>query len=130
MDGWIAGRPIFVSRGFEYPERLGELDLPAFLSQWGWTPADVIVASAMCNGDQDHVLLGRLCVALATHVGGIIDLGGKPETMPPDVSHFPGAMVPLQVHDSGEAVPGGCDWVCDAKFLAHSIDHPAFRMVK
>ena len=130
FDGWIGGRPFFVSRGFDYPEFLDDLDVAAIRSQWGWAPADEIGTAAMCNGEEDHLLLGRLCVAFANKFGGIIDLCGRPWSMPEDVSDFPGVIVGLQVYDSGKAKPGSSHCVCDATFLAHWIKQPGFTMVK
>jgi hypothetical protein len=127
-DFWVDQRPFILTVGPEYPEAISEIldaGLPEVL---GWSPEDVVSFAAMCNDDQDHRLLARLCIDLAEAEGGVIDFGGRLAISP-------------QLDDKPVRVenPGGVTGVLfvtarshygDAALARSWLRHASFRMVK
>ncbi|WP_438038266.1 DUF6368 family protein [Sorangium sp. So ce128] len=76
-DFWVDRRPFILTVGPEYPEAISEVLEAGLPKVLGWSPEDVVSFAAMCNDDEDHRLLARLCIDLAEAEGGVIDFGGS-----------------------------------------------------
>jgi hypothetical protein len=140
-------RPFAVETGLQpdwEPGQLAELS-----AAFGIAPRDEVVVIAFCNDDEDHRILGELCLRLAKRFGGVVSFGGA--LWPPVpaeagidildadwravepyfrrmVAGLPGRVVGLRY----EPQPGR-EWVvhvADPAFLRAWLDHPSFRMVK
>ena len=85
--------------------------------RFGFDPRIEVVFAAMCNSDEDHRLLARLCEAAARQLHGVIDFTG----------HLPGA--PSSV-DESQLLDVGDRHVGTPDFLATWSANPAFWMVK
>src|SRR5262245_31998881 len=64
------GRPFAVFTGLQ-PDWEPE-QLPQVAGAFGFTPVDEILVVAFCNGDEDHRILGELCVRLLEGFGGLV----------------------------------------------------------
>ena len=116
---------------------------------FGLLPDHAIAFVAMCNGDEDHYILGELVIAVAELLGGVIDMCGlvlpwsKRREVPGDlyaswdalqpiVQAFNASMPGLAVaatYETGAGRRSGSHTV-DATFLRAWLQHPEFRMVK
>ncbi|WP_437792253.1 DUF6368 family protein [Sorangium sp. So ce693] len=131
-DFWLDQRPFILTVGPEYPEAISEILEAGLPEMLGWSPEDVVSFAAMCNDDEDHRLLARLCIDLAEAEGGVIDFCGQLAIGPP----LDGLRddKPVRVEN-----PGGVTGVLFATMRSHYGDvafarswlrHASFRMVK
>jgi hypothetical protein len=123
--------------------------LPQVAEAFGFTPVDEILVVAFCNGDEDHRILGELCVRLVERFGGLVSFGGAlwPPVPPEagiDVLHADWRQVEPHFRRMIEALPGkvvglkyepqpGRQWVvhvANEAFARAWLSHPRFRMVK
>jgi hypothetical protein len=131
FDGWIEERPFIASCGFVYKRELDELDFDGFVRAFGWSPVDQVVVSAMCDSDEDHRLLARICAIVALEFGGAVSLDRLPHTMTEAVRReLEGKLVRLRQFEDGEPKGDDPDWFCDATFIASWARHPDCRLVK
>jgi hypothetical protein len=127
-----------------YPDELedfADLDEHGLPTLLGWRPQDRLGFAAMCNGDEDHVLLAELCIRFAEQLDGVIDFGGD-LSVGPDLSGP--SPSPARRIDAPEGLAGvlyaavyksvaGTYATChygDAAFLRAFLGHPQFRMIK
>jgi hypothetical protein len=68
------GRPFAVVAGLQADWESDHLIQVA--NEFGFTPADELAFVALCNSDNDHSILGELCVRLAEQFTGIVSFGG------------------------------------------------------
>ncbi|WP_437943138.1 DUF6368 family protein [Sorangium sp. So ce281] len=131
-DFWVDQRPFILTVGPEYPEANSEILEAGLPEVLGWSPEDVVSFAAMCNDDQDHRLLARLCIDLAEAEGGVIDFGGQ-LAIGPQLDDLQDDK-PVRVEN-----PGGVTGVLFATARSHYGDaelarswlrHASFRMVK
>ena len=140
-DFWIRGRPFLLSFGPDYPEEFEELAATGLPAVIGWTPRDAVNLSAMGHRDEDHRLLGELCVTFASQLGGLVHFGGDLEGLPTLPVDCPSTA--LRVESLGglagslfaapfEYRPGqyGTLHLGDAEFLRAWLRHPRFHLVK
>lgn len=74
-DFWVDGHPLIYSLGPDYPE---ELDDYIGIEKWlGWLPKDIIGLCAMCNDLEDHIVLGKITLAIAKIVNGSVMFGNS-----------------------------------------------------
>ena len=141
QEFWLEGRPFLSTAGPEYPEQRTEIvesGLPRLL---GWMPEEVVRFCAMCNGAEDHRLLGRLCLALCEETGGLVDFAGL-LSIGPDLGGSAPAPAARLVNPMGlegilfatthAMVWGdfGTHHYGDANLLRAWLEHPDFRMNK
>jgi hypothetical protein len=141
------GRPFSLSTGLQPDWELEQL--LQVHAEFGFLPVDELLVIAFCNGDQDHRILGELCVWLVERMGGIINFGGAlwppvPASAGIDFLHADWRQVepyfqemvmgmPGRVSGLGYETQSGRQWVihvADAVFARAWLDHPRFRMVK
>ena len=132
FDGWIEKRPFAILCGLEYAEKFEDMDFDKLCQALSWKPVDEIAFVAMCNTQEDHRLLARICAFAAERFRGIIQFGGKPWLLAEEsIAKTPGWLLALRAFDAGEPISeDSADYVCDSTFLKHWMDHPDFRMVK
>ncbi|WP_437708809.1 DUF6368 family protein [Sorangium sp. So ce448] len=131
-DFWVDRRRFILTVGPEYPEAISEVLEAGLPEVLGWSPEDVVSFAAMCNDDQDHRLLARLCIDLVEAEGGVIDFGG-PLAIGPQLDGLEDDK-PVRVEN-----PGGVTGVLfvtarshygDAALARSWLRHASFRMVK
>lgn len=126
-------------------------DFPDLPDVIGYRPAETIDVYAVANGDNDHLVLGRLCLTLARRFEALVAFGGAliPDDLPPGVPYGePDAeqseLLLASISSGVRALPGilhelryrtarDTPWVThigDADFLAAWVEHPRFHMVK
>lgn len=145
-DFWLNHRPFILIMD---PD---EFQCPHIAKIVGWTPRADIGFAAMCNRDEDHRLLGEICLYFARKMNGLVDFGGA--LYPPIIGEVNALW---EKHSSGrgttwdewqpyfdEMMKGmrgtlytvptvERDWIYhvgDAEFLEFWLEHPNFRMVK
>jgi len=131
-DFWLKQRPFMLIVGPEYPEAMSEVlenGLPELL---GWPPGDVVTFAAMCNGDEDHRLLARLCIDLAEKHAGIVDFGGHLSIHPRAENGEPGKAARAENPAGlvGTLFATSCSHYGDVAFARSWLQHADFRMVK
>ena len=84
MDGWFEKRPFLISHGEDYEGEFDDIRACGIEGVTGWAIQDEIILAAMVNDPVDHLLLGKLCLLLARHFGGLVDFGGIPAPWKPD----------------------------------------------
>lgn len=146
------GRPFALDVGSELPWEVGALaevgGSPAFYERpFGFRPDIAVTLIAMCNGTEDHRILGELALAAAERLSGVIDMAGLivPHEVPLEerlqapwpafrsrveafTSALPGKAVAIPY-----PVPSGREWAAhtvDAEFLRAWLHHPEFYMIK
>lgn len=141
------GRPFAIQTGLQSDQ---DLDCSRHVhSVFGFVPNDELLVIAFCNGNDDHRVLGELCVRFAERFEGVVDFGGAlwpsvPASAGIDslradwrevepyfqemVTGMPGRVSGLQYETQS-----GRQWVvhfADAVFARAWLNHPRFRMVK
>jgi hypothetical protein len=64
MDFAVRGRPFLWATGEDYEGQFTEL---GYSREIGWTPQDQVMLIAMCNQQEDHVILGSLHQCFREH---------------------------------------------------------------
>lgn len=142
-----AGRPFAVFTGLQ-PDRVPE-EIAQVAGTFGFMPVDEIVVVAFCNSDDDHRILGELCLWLVEQFGGVVNFDGALwPSLPPeseiDILHCDWRQVEPHFRRMVEGMPGrvasvwyelqdGRQWVIhvgDTDFMRAWLEHPRFRMVK
>lgn len=80
---WVNGCPLSYSFGPMYPELLDE-EFLGVEERLGWHPKDMIELCAMCNGEDDHLELGNIALAVAKLVNGKVMFGNLLEAYTSD----------------------------------------------
>ncbi|TMR89056.1 DUF6368 family protein [Nonomuraea basaltis] len=128
-----------------------EEDFPGFAESIGYRPGEQIEVCAMVNRPVDHLVLGRVCLALARDHAALVDFGGALDAVgqPQGIDYLtedPGK-IERTIAGLDAAVGGlegrvwsmryetarGTPWIThvgDAEFLASWLSHPRFRMIK
>jgi len=141
------GRPFAVATGLQQNREPD--DLRQLATTFGFTLVDEILVVALYNGDEDHRILGELCVWLVERFGGVVDFNGAlwppvPSEAAIDILDADWRQVEPYFRRMVEGMPGrieglwyesqpGLVWVAhvgDAAFLRAWLEHPRFRMVK
>lgn len=118
---------------------------------FGFRPVQDIGFVAMCNGTEDHRVLGEMCLWLARRFGGVVGFGGAllprlPSALAErwvrgqlswdDVRPLHERMVegmPGRLAECLTGVEPRNTWAihtADAEFMASWLEHPSFHMVK
>ena len=94
----------------------------------GFAPVAEIVICAMCNGGDEHRILGELLLAFARQLDGTVSFGGELLSLSDDERlRLPGRTSRVIVQD-GDRTSGYV--ISDARFLESWLTHDRFRMVK
>jgi hypothetical protein len=93
-------------------------DVESFRREFGFDPGAEVIISAMCNSHEDHRILGRVCMAVARHLRGVIDFAGRLEGARGGSS------------DAGKVVEVDHRHVGTPDFLSAWLMDPNFHMVK
>jgi hypothetical protein len=142
-----AGRPFAVETGSQPDWEPGQL--AGMAEAFGFAPRDELAVVAFCGGDEDHRILGELCLRLAERFSGVVSFDGALwPPVPPEAGIDPDQADWLQVEPHFRrmiaGMPGrvvslryapqpGREWVVhvgDVGFLRAWMEHPRFRMVK
>ena len=115
---WVEGRPFAYGCGSDYSEDL--LEYVELSSLLGWQPKDMVGLSAMCNGDQDHRLLGRITLEIARHLNGVIAFDGPMARYTSDSKFI----------ETNETLKYGHGSILSVQNFEAWLSHPDFRMVK
>jgi hypothetical protein len=148
---WIQNEPFILILGEEYEGQMDEYKDNGVPSLIGWVPHDEVSFAAMCNGDQDHLLLGELCLRFVRKLGGLVNFGGPlPFPMPPEVAdrYWRGGSnwaefesystqmtsgIPGKLYTVPYVTANNANWVYqigDVEFMEAWLKHPHFHMVK
>ncbi|MFI4853003.1 MAG: DUF6368 family protein [Gimesia chilikensis] len=123
-DYSIEGRPFLYTEGPETDDALQNYIDEAVPEVIGWIPQDSIGFAAMCKSEQDHRILGELCLYFARELSGLIDFGwtlGK-------LTDYCGTLYEIY-YDKHNGL-NQFYHVGDAEFMEYWLQHPAFHMIK
>jgi len=129
FDGTAEKRHIILACGFEYEERLEDLDLEGLQASFNLTPASELRVTTTQDTPADHHLLARLCILLADKFAGIIELPTDPFASTPKPNDHPGILAALREFDEGQPYSeDAATFFCDATFLRQFSKDPAFNL--
>jgi hypothetical protein len=83
----------------------------------------------MCNDQEDHVLLGKLCVEMAEVFSGIVNFGEAGEIFAKTAAALSGQRYRLPSMSEGVQLKSD-RFFCDAQLTKAWLAHQGFRMVK
>lgn len=123
-DYSIEERPFLYTEG---PETDGTLEVyieEAVPEVIGWIPQDSISFTAMCNSEQDHRILGELCLYFAREFEGLVDFGAALG----ELAEVKGTLfkIPYEQQNGFNLFYH----IGDTAFMEYWLQHPGFHMIK
>lgn len=123
-DYSIEERPFLYTEGPETDDALQVYIDEAVPEVIGWVPQDAIGFAAMCNSDQDHRILGELCLYFARELSGLVDFGAALG----ELTDVKGTLhkIPYEQHNGLNQFYH----IGDAAFMEYWLQQPGFHMIK